>query len=289
MGCGASAQAAQAAVGLPAKSTEDYPAEQALSSVEVDLPHSGAIIGFRNASKPIEKYVYLRQLQQQDAASFYRLLMSNSMEIMPYVYTPTVGEACQTYHKLPITTQGVYITADDAGRVGEALRRRAPPHVAEGSLSVVVVTDSERILGLGDLGAGGMGIAEGKILLYTVCAGVAPTLCLPVCLDVGTNNRELLDDPGYKGLRRERLTGEAYDALVEEFMTEMRSWQPRCLVQFEDFGNTNAFRILEKYRHVQLCFNDDIQGTACVALAGILSALRATGCDLLDQKVNPKP
>mmetsp|Transcript_6484 Transcript_6484/g.9940 ORF Transcript_6484/g.9940 Transcript_6484/m.9940 type:complete len:510 (-) Transcript_6484:359-1888(-) len=244
-----------------------------------------ALTGFRGASKAIDKYVFLRQLQQQDAASFYRLLMTNSMEIMPYVYTPTVGEACQTYHTLPIATQGVYITADDAGSVGAALRHRSPAHVTAGDLKVAVVTDGERILGLGDLGAGGMGIAEGKILLYTVCAGVAPTQCLPVCLDVGTNNKELLDDPGYKGLRRERLRGAAYDALVDEFMAEMRSWQPRCLVQFEDFGNTNAFRILEKYRRVQPCFNDDIQGTACVALAGLLSGLRATGQDLTEQRV----
>ena len=128
-----------------------------------------------------------------------------------------------------------------------------------------------------------MGISEGKILLYTVCAGIDPARCLPVCLDVGTNNRALLDDPEYKGLRRERLTGAAYDALVDEFMAEMRSWQPRCLVQFEDFGNQNAFRVLEKYRRAQPCFNDDIQGTACVALAGLLSGLRATGSDSTEQ------
>ena len=251
---------------------------------------AAALKGFRASARAIDKYVFLRRLQQEDAGSFYRLLMNNAMEIMPYVYTPTVGEACQTYHKLPITTQGVYITADDAGNVGDVLRSRAPARVTrsplgDAALKVAVVTDGERILGLGDLGAGGMGISEGKILLYTVCAGIDPARCLPVCLDVGTNNRALLDDPEYKGLRRERLTGAAYDALVDEFMAEMRSWQPRCLVQFEDFGNQNAFRVLEKYRRVQPCFNDDIQGTACVALAGLLSGLRATGTDLTEQRV----
>ena len=167
-----------------------------------------ALHGFRAASRAIDKYVYLRRLQTEDASSFYRLLMNNSMEIMPYVYTPTVGEACQTYHKLPIKTHGVYITAEDAGSVGAALRARASPHVSQANdIKVAVVTDGERILGLGDLGAGGMGIAEGKILLYTVCAGVAPSQCLPVCLDVGTNNKSLLNDPTYGGLRKERLTG----------------------------------------------------------------------------------
>tara|TARA_B110000977_G_scaffold111436_2_gene144546 strand:+ start:12790 stop:14337 length:1548 start_codon:yes stop_codon:yes gene_type:complete len=236
--------------------------------------------------------VFLRQLQTTDANSFYRLLMNNAMEIMPFVYTPTVGEACETYHQLPIETRGVYITADDAGAVGSALRSRVGRDLNTGGasssssshhskcnpsqsgLKVAVVTDGERILGLGDLGAGGMAIAEGKILLYTVCAGVHPNDCLPVCLDVGTDNEKLLHDPNYKGLRRPRLRGDAYDTLVDEFMAEMRSWQPRCLIQFEDFGNTNAFRVLEKYREIQPCFNDDIQGTACVALAGLLSATR---------------
>lgn len=239
-----------------------------------------ALNGFRRASRAIDKYVFLRTLQQEDKTNFYRILVSNSHEIMPYVYTPTVGEACQTYHKLPITTQGVYITADDAGNVGKKLRA-----LPQQDVRVAVVTDGERILGLGDLGAGGMGISEGKILLYTVCAGVPPQQCLPVCLDVGTNNKELIADPDYKGLRRERLRGEKYDALVAEFMAEMRSWQPDCMVQFEDFGNTNAFRILEKYRHNQPCFNDDIQGTACITLAALLSALRVTGKALTDQRI----
>ena len=243
-----------------------------------------ALNGFRAASRAIDKYVFLRQLQHDDAGVFYRLLVNNAMEIMPYVYTPTVGEACQTYHTLPIAQQGVYITADDKGRVGEALRSRAPPSLAN-DLKVAVVTDGERILGLGDLGAGGMGIAEGKILLYSVCAGIRPNQCLPVCIDVGTDNKSLLEDPMYRGLRRERLRGREYDEVVEEFMSEMRSWQPRCLVQFEDFGNTNAFRILERYRHRQPCFNDDIQGTACIALAGVLSGLRTTGADLTEQRV----
>ncbi|EEH53350.1 NADP-me, partial [Micromonas pusilla CCMP1545] len=246
------------------------------------------IKGFRAVSKAIDKYTFLRHLRESDATSFYRVLVNHAMELLPYVYTPTVGEACQTYHRLPIRTNGVYITADDAGKVGDALRTRARDVGAgdgDGKLKVAVVTDGERILGLGDLGAGGMGIAEGKILLYTVCAGVEPAACLPVCLDVGTDNQALLDDPKYRGLRRKRLRGAAYDDLVEEFMAEMRSWQPRCLVQFEDFGNANAFRVLEKYRRVQPCFNDDIQGTACVALAALLSGLRATGGQLTDQTV----
>ena len=258
-----------------------------LSDPSSRLPRAGAALrAFRAAPLPIDKYVFLRKLQSENADAFYRLLMTNAMEIMPFVYTPTVGEACETYHRLPVKTNGVYITADDAGNVGSALRERAPKELSvapsrsiggrfgSDGLKVAVVTDGERILGLGDLGAGGMAIAEGKILLYTVCAGVDPKQCLPVCLDVGTDNESLLGDPKYKGLRRRRLRGSEYDSLVEEFMAEMRSWQPRCLVQFEDFGNQNAFRLLEKFRRKQPCFNDDIQGTACVALAGLLSASR---------------
>ena len=263
-----------------------------------------ALESFRALSSPIERYVRLRELQRADAETFYRALGSAPGELMPFVYTPVVGEACERYHELPISAHGVYITADDAGRVGAKLRRhwgesmrwvrdacgRATGRggargAVDDPVAVAVVTDGERILGLGDLGAGGMGISEGKILLYTVCAGVHPSTCLPVCLDVGTNNERLLGDPNYKGLRRKRLQGEAYDALVDEFMREMRAWQPSCLVQFEDFGNSNAFRILEKYRHTGPCFNDDIQGTAAITLAALLSALRVTKGKLEDQRV----
>jgi len=267
-----------------------------------------ALDAFRAIADPLERYVFLRHLQRRDTSTFYRALVAKPLELMPFVYTPTVGEACERYHELPTEVNGVYITADDAGRVGAKLRehwttkmawlregagasargvsaRGTGANAGEAPVAVAVVTDGERILGLGDLGAGGMGISEGKILLYTVCAGVHPTTCLPVCLDVGTNNERLLKDPNYKGLRRERLKGEAYDALVDEFMRELRAWQPRCLVQFEDFGNANAFRILEKYRTTGPCFNDDIQGTAAITLAALLSSLRVTKGELADQKI----
>ena len=215
--------------------------------------------------------------------------MQNAMEIMPFVYTPTVGEACETYHRLPIQTRGVYITADGGAPAGAALAARpkdlkihapgssqTPDRSSDRSsgdgLKVAVVTDGERILGLGDLGAGGMAIAEGKILLYTVCAGVDPKQCLPVCLDVGTDNEALLEDPAYRGLRRRRLRGNAYDALVEEFMAEMRSWQPRCLCSSRISG-TKTRSACWRSREATLLQRRH-QGTACVALAGLLSASR---------------
>jgi malate dehydrogenase (oxaloacetate-decarboxylating)(NADP+) len=291
------------------------PSQCSASTPRAGIPRGGkttmaalrrALDAFRGLAEPLERYVFLRRLQRSETETFYRALVSKPLELMPFVYTPTVGEACERYHELGTPVNGVYITADDAGRVGAKLRRHWKEEMAwlsEGcggasaaarrrgadhgdeSVAVAVVTDGERILGLGDLGAGGMGISEGKILLYTVCAGVHPATCLPVCLDVGTNNERLLNDPNYKGLRRRRLTGEAYDALVDEFMRELRAWQPRCLVQFEDFGNANAFRILEKYRHTGPCFNDDIQGTASITLAALLSALRVTKGRLEDQRI----
>mmetsp|Transcript_33028 Transcript_33028/g.105215 ORF Transcript_33028/g.105215 Transcript_33028/m.105215 type:complete len:505 (-) Transcript_33028:2160-3674(-) len=238
--------------------------------------------GFRSISPDdgLQRFVYLRELQARDHDLFHTLLGEFTEEILPYIYTPTVGEACQKYHALPIPQQGLYITADDAGSMLKKLRGWRNQ-----GIRVVVVTDGERILGLGDLGAGGMGISEGKSLLYTVAAGVDPAHCLPMCLDVGTNNSKLLADPAYRGLRRRRVEGASYDALVAELVGALSAWRPHVLLQFEDFANHNAFRLLERYRTSHCCFNDDIQGTACITLAGLLAALRVTGGELPQQRV----
>jgi malate dehydrogenase (oxaloacetate-decarboxylating)(NADP+) len=238
------------------------------------------LVMLRHMSSDIQRYLFLRYMQDTQPETFWKLMINNAQELLPFVYTPTVGEACEHYSNLPIKTRGLYIRQEDAGHIMEKLK--AWKHQ---EIEVIVVTDGERILGLGDLGAGGMGISEGKIILYTVMGGVDPSKCLPVCLDVGTNNPRLLEDPEYAGLSEKRLRGETYDALVEEFITALKQWQPNVLLQFEDFGNTNAFRLLEKYQEKILSFNDDIQGTACITLAGVLSALRVTGRPLKEQKI----
>eukprot|EP01023_Acetabularia_acetabulum_P045870 TRINITY_DN4674_c0_g2_i1.p1 TRINITY_DN4674_c0_g2~~TRINITY_DN4674_c0_g2_i1.p1 ORF type:complete len:556 (+),score=95.47 TRINITY_DN4674_c0_g2_i1:93-1670(+) len=235
---------------------------------------------FRSIPVDIDRYMYLRDLQATAPDQFFKLLMRNTEEILPYIYTPTVGEACQKYHKLPIVTRGLYITLSDRGNILQKLQQWHNQDVR-----VIVVTDGERILGLGDQGAGGMGIAEGKILLYTAAAGVHPAYCLPICLDVGTNTESLLNDPQYKGIRQNRPKGEEYYSFLDEFMKATKTWKEHVLVQFEDFGNHNAFNLLNTYRNDNCVFNDDIQGTACITLAGILSALRATKWELKDQVV----
>uniref|UniRef100_A0A7S0N8P9 Malic enzyme n=1 Tax=Chlamydomonas leiostraca TaxID=1034604 RepID=A0A7S0N8P9_9CHLO len=234
-----------------------------------------ALSQLKSIDKPIEKYLFLRRLLETRPDEYYRLLLGNTELVLPFIYTPTVGEACERYHELPgLITRGLYLTLEDKGHILDKLKAWPQQNVR-----VIVVTDGERILGLGDLGAGGMGISEGKITLYTAAAGVDPSVCLPLCLDVGTNNEKLLADPGYKGLRRRRARGAEYDAFVGELAAALTAWRPHVLLQWEDFGNTNAFRLLERYRPVLCSFNDDIQGTAAITLAALLAAVRAVDAE----------
>ena len=234
----------------------------------------------RRKETDLEKYIFLMALQDRNEALFTRLVLENIEEMVPIVYTPTVGKACQEYGHIFRRTRGLFITAKHRGRIREILNNW--PHR---EVRVIVVTDGERILGLGDLGVDGMGIPVGKLALYTACAGIHPAQCLPVTLDVGTNNEQLLKDPLYIGMQHRRLRDERYDELVEEFVMAVNEAFPHVLIQFEDFANRNAFRLLRRYRNRVCTFNDDIQGTAAVALSGLYAALRITGKPLNEQRI----
>jgi malate dehydrogenase (oxaloacetate-decarboxylating)(NADP+) len=234
----------------------------------------------RGLSSPLEKFIDLNALHDRNEALFFRIVGEHPDEIMPLIYTPTVGLACQQFGNIFRRPRGLFISAGDRGQIARVLR-----NWPQRDVGIIVVTDGERILGLGDLGANGMGIPVGKLSLYTGCAGVPPRRCLPVLLDVGTDNEALRSNPLYIGLRQKRLRGARYDALVEEFVAAVQKVFPGALIQFEDFANTNAFRLLQRYRDRVCAFNDDIQGTAAVVLAGLYSALRITGGTLAEQRI----
>ena len=249
----------------------------AVSSLDEQVER--ALANVRRKSDPLEQYIGMMALQDRNETLFYRTLVDHVVELMPVVYTPTVGEACMNFSQIFRRGRGVWITPADSGRIESVLAS-----ADNGEIRLIVVTDGERILGLGDQGAGGMGIPIGKLALYTAAAGIHPRHCLPICLDVGTDNEHLLGDPLYVGVREARLRGDPYQAFIREFIDAVKQRFPNALLQWEDFKKNNAIDLLERYRRDLASFNDDIQGTAAVGLAGAFAAGRKTGTPIHEQR-----
>lgn len=228
----------------------------------------------------INKHIYLRNIQDTNETLFFRVLEERLEEMMPIIYTPTVGEACQRFSDIYRRHRGIFISYPDRNHIDDTLQ-----NVNRKNVKVIVITDGERILGLGDQGIGGMGIPIGKLSLYTACGGISPAYTLPITIDVGTNNQQLLNDPIYMGWRQPRITGDEYYEFVDELIRGIRRRWPKALIQFEDFAQKNALPLLNKYRHQICCFNDDIQGTAAVSVGSLIAASRAAGKLLKDQKI----
>ncbi|RKZ82709.1 MAG: NAD-dependent malic enzyme [Gammaproteobacteria bacterium] len=239
-----------------------------------------AYIQYSSFDEPINKHIYLRATQDSNETLFYRLVEEHLEEMMPIIYTPVVGEACERFSEIYRRTRGLFIAYPDRHHIDEMLA-----NVTKNNIKVIVVTDGSRILGLGDQGIGGMGIPIGKLSLYTACAGVSPAYTLPIMLDVGTNNHQLLEDPLYMGWHHKRIEQQEYDEFLDLFVTAIKKRWPEVLLQFEDFEQTKALPLLTRYRDQLCCFNDDIQGTASVTVGTLLAACKVNDTQLSQQKV----
>lgn len=235
---------------------------------------------YRSFDEAINKHIYLRAIQDNNETLFYRLVQQHLEEMLPIIYTPTVGDACEQFSDIYRSARGLFVSYEDRYNLDDVLR-----NATKAKVKVIVVTDGERVLGLGDQGIGGMGISIGKLSLYTACGGISPAYTLPVMLDVGTNNEKLLNDPMYMGLRQKRVAQAEYDEFIELFIQAVKRRWPEAIIQFEDFAQPNAMPILQRYRDQVCCFNDDIQGTAAVTVGTLLAACRAKGSQLKDQRV----